>query len=242
MGIFDIFTGGSGPAKAARLKAKATQKYGDPSGRQKALSQLGEMKIPEAVSALMSRFTVAVEPGTTDADEKEHTFELIKGFGSTAIEPVMEFLRRSDAASSWAVRLLRELLTENDWVGKLTDYLVQLGPGYMRDPEKKLVLIHSLEGKDDPRIAPALVPLLEDMSDDVKIAAVKALGPRKYEPAREPMLKLLTEAEAGRRVQQACVEAIHESGFGVQGFREKVEGRLSEPYYLDKAGLIQKRG
>jgi hypothetical protein len=242
VGIFDIITGGSGPSKAARLKTKITQKYGDPSGRQKALSQLGEMKIPEAVSALMARFTVAVEPGTTDADEKEHTFELIKAFGSTAVEPVMEFLKRSDAASSWAVKLLRSLLTGPDFVGRITEYLTQLGPTYMRDPEKKLVLIHSLEGIDDPRVAPALVPLLDDMADDVKIAAIKALAPRKHEPAREPMLKILADAETGKRVQQACVDALHESGFGVQGFREKVEGRLSDPYFLDKSGLIQKRG
>ena len=80
------------------------------------------------------------------------------------------------------------------------------------------------------------------MADDVKIATIKALGPLKHEPAREPLLKLLTDPEAGKRVQQAAVEAIHESGFGVQGFREKVEQRVAEPYFVDKSGQIQKRG
>ena len=240
MGILDIF--GGGQSKAARLRTKVLQKYGDPSGRQKAISTLGEMKDPEAISALMARFTVQVEPGTTDADEKDHVFELIKGFGQMAVEPVMDFLRRNDVASSWAVRLLQALLPEPQFVGMITDYLKQLGPAYMRDPEKKLVLIHTLDGKDDPRVAEAILPMLEDMADDVKIAAINVLGPLKYEPAREPLLKILTDPETGKRVQQAAVEAIHKSGFGVQGFREKVEQRVAEPYFVDKSGQIQKRG
>ena len=61
MGILDFF-GGSGPAKALKLKAKVMQKYGDPVSRQKAIQQLGELQIPEAVTVLLSRFTVTVEP------------------------------------------------------------------------------------------------------------------------------------------------------------------------------------
>ncbi|HYO69943.1 MAG TPA: HEAT repeat domain-containing protein, partial [Archangium sp.] len=105
MGIFD-FLGGSGPEKAFKLKSKVTQKYGDPSTRQKALQQLGEMRIPEAVSVLLHRYTITVEPLTTDADEKEHVFELIKGFRQDAIAPVKDFLRKSDHATSWGIRLL----------------------------------------------------------------------------------------------------------------------------------------
>ena len=108
MGIFD-FLGGSGPDKALKLKPKVTQKYGDPTSRQKAIQQLGEMKFPEAVTVLMHRYTINVEPLTTDADEKEHVFELIKGFGKDAIAPVTEFLRKNEQATSWAVRILESL-------------------------------------------------------------------------------------------------------------------------------------
>jgi len=120
--------------------------------------------------------------------------------------------------------------------------LHQLGATYTRNPEKKMVLIHFLTGKDDPRIAPALLPFLEDMSDDVKIAAIKALGPLKYEAAREPILALLTAEETARRVQTAAIAALHDSGFGVQGYREKVESLLTDPYFVDRAGTVKKRG
>jgi HEAT repeat protein len=240
MGLFD-FLGGSGPDKALKLKPKVTQKYGDPASRQKAIQQLGEMKYPEAVSVLLARFTITVDPLTTDADEKEHVYELIKSFDKDAITPIKDFLRKSDHAASWAVRLLEELVPEPEAIGIFVDTLSHLSSHYTRDPEKKVVLLHHVADKQDPRIAPAIVPFLEDMSDDVKIAALKALAPIKYEPAREPMLQILTAPETARRVQTAALSALQESGFGVQGFREKVEALLVEPYVLDKSGVVVKR-
>jgi hypothetical protein len=241
MGIFDIF-GGSGPEKALKLKSKVTQKYGDAGARQKAIQQLGEMKFPEAVSVLMSRFTVTVEPLTTDADEKEHTFELIKGFKGDAVGPVKEFLRKSDQATSWALRLLAALLSEEEYTATLIETLQHLGSQYTRTPEKKVVLLHALEGREDARIAPAILPFLEDMADDVKLAALAALAPRKFEPAREPILRLLTAEETARRVQTAALSALHQSGFGVQGYREKVQAVVAEPFFVDAGGLVQRRG
>ena len=241
MGILDIF-GGPGPEKARKLKAKVTQKYGDPTTRQKAISQLGEMKSPEAVTSLIARFTITVEPQTTDADEKEHVFELVKSFGRDAIEPVKDFLRKSDHASSWALRLLCELLSEDETIGVCVEILDRLGAQYSRDPEKKIVLIHHLTGKIDQRIAEVLLPFLEDMSDDVKIAALKGLAPLKDDAAREPMLQLLCAPDTARRVQTAVIASLAESGFGVQGFREKVESLVPESYFVDKGGLLKKRG
>ncbi len=241
MGIFDIFGGGSSPEKALKLKPKVTQKYGDPTTRQKAIQQLGEMKFPEAVSVLMARFTITVEPLTTDADEKEHVFELIKGFGQDAVAPIKEFLRKSEQAPSWALRLLGELLPESEVIGISVDTLQHLSAHYTRDPEKKVVLLHSVTGKEDPRIAPAVLPFLEDMADDVKIAALKALAPLKHEPAREPILRLLTADETARRVQTSALAALQESGFAVQDHREKVQSLLVEPYVLDANGLVQRR-
>jgi hypothetical protein len=241
MGIFD-FLGGSGPEKALKLKSKVTQKYGDPATRQKALQQLGEMKIPEAVTVLLHRYTVTVEPLTTDADEKEHVFELIKSFDKDAIAPVTEFLRKNEQATSWALRILESLLPESEVISIAVDTLNSLSAQYMRDPEKKVVLLHYVTGKQDARIAPTVLPYLEDMADEVKLAALKALGPLKHEPAREPILKLLSNKEIARRVQTAALAALQESGFSVQGYREQVEGAMTEPFFLDGNGLVQRRG
>ncbi len=241
MGLLDIFQlgGRKTPQRAAKLKVKVTQKYGDPLSRQKAIDQLGEIKLPEAVSSLMARFTITVEPQTTDAEEKEHVFELVKGFGPEAVEPVKAFLRRSDQASSWAVRILSALLPEDGVVEAAIEVLAALGSEYTRDPEKKLVLLNFLEGKNDPRVPPAVTPFLHDMSDDVKIAALKTLAPLRYEPAREEMLQLLVSDETARRVRMAALAAVSESEFKLQDFREKVEAIRPDPYFIDRSGLVK---
>ena len=242
MGLLDFLGGGTAADKATKLKAKVTQKYGDPTTRQKAIAQLGEMKTPEAVAVLMHRFTLTVDPHTTDADEKEHVFEIICRLAGDAVQPVKDFLKRSDSASSWALKVLEEILPDYEVIGIACDELNRLGAEYTRDPEKKVVLMGYLEGKDDPRIADAVLPLMADMADEVKMAALKNLAPRKFEPAREKMLELLVADETGKRVQTAALDAIAISGFAVQGFREKVEQRLGEGWHLDKSGALKKRG
>ena len=137
--------------------------------------------------------------------------------------------------------MLTALLPEAEVTGIIVETLQELGSQYTRTPEKKVVLLHALEGREDPRIPAATLPFLEDMADDVKLAALAALGPRKYEPAREPMLRLLVADETARRVQTAALAALHQSGFGVQGYREKVQAVVAEPFFLDASGTVQRR-
>jgi HEAT repeat protein len=199
------------------------------------------MRYPEAVSVLLQRYNITVEPLTTDADEKEHVFELVKGFGQDAVPPITEFLRKNEQATSWALRLLEALLPEAEVIRIVVDALNALSTHYMRDPEKKVVLLHYVTGKQDPRIGPSVLPHLDDMTDDVKIAALKALGPQKHEPAREPILRLLTAGDTARRVQVAALEALQDSGFHVQDYREKVEAVMADPFFLDGKGVVQRR-
>lgn len=242
MGLFDIFGGGTPADRAKRLRPKVTQKYGDATTRQKAIDELGRLRSPDAVPVLMQRLTFAVEPQTTDADEKQAVFEFICALEEEALPPVKDFLTRSDAASSWALKILEAILPEPEVIAVVTDELKRLGAEYTRDPEKKEVLLHFLEGKQDERIGPAAQPFLHDMSDDVKLCALKTLASVKYEPAREELLNLLVGEETAKRVQTACVNALVETGFPVTGFREKVEARLADGTYVDKSGVVKKRG
>ncbi len=242
MGLFDFLGGGSPADKALKLKQKVTQKYGDPATRQKAIDQLGELGTPEAVAVLLHRFTFAVDPGTTDADEKDIVFNQIVSVGKDAVVPIRDFLRRQDQASSWMLKLLDAILPANEVLELVCEELDKIGGSYTRDPEKKIVMLHYLEGKQSPKIAEIALKVLEDMADDVKLAVLKVLAPLKYEPAREPLLKLLTDEETGKRVQTAALNAIADSQFTVQGYREKVEARLPQGWFVDKSGAVKKRG
>ncbi len=242
MGLFDFFGGGTPAEKAQKAKAKITQKYGDASARQGAIADLAKLKSAEVIPVLMLRFTFVVDPQTTDADEKENVFQTIASFEKEAVPPVVEFLKKNDAASSWAIKLLDEVLETPEVIGIVTDELKHLGAEYTRDPEKKQVLLHWLEGRHDERVGPAVLPFLNDMSDDVKLAALKTLASLKYEPMREPLLQLATGTETAKRLQMACVQALSETGFGTQGFQKKIEAMLGDQFTLDKSGVVKKRG
>ena len=66
MGLLDkLGIGGSKDERetraAAKLRKKATEKYGPPENRQGAIEELGEMRTPRAIEALLMRYTVRVE-------------------------------------------------------------------------------------------------------------------------------------------------------------------------------------
>lgn len=242
MGLFDIFKSSTPAEKAQKLKKKVTEKYGEAQARQKAIDELVQTRSPDVIPVLMQRFTMLVEPQTTDADEKRMVFDAIVAQGEAAVPNVKDFLTKSEAASSWAVKILAGILDEDQVVRIVIDELRRLGVEYTRDPEKKEVLLHFLDGKQGEGITDVAIAMLKDMSDDVKMTALRTLGTVKDPKAREPILEVLTHDETAKRVQTRCVEVLHDCAFEVQGFREKVEKRVADPYFIDKAGLVKKRG
>ena len=240
MGFFD-FLSGSPEKKIRRLQKSVTERYGPPENRQKAIDQLLDLGTPEALSALMMRFTANAEPSITDAEEKDYTYNAILRFEDEAVEPIKGFLRKSDVATSWALKLLGKLIPEADLVALCTQVLDKLGPEYTRDPEKKTVLIATLGDLKDERITPALVPFLQDPSDEVRIAAAAALAKQKDERCREPLLQAFVDSSDRSRVIATLAEALAQTGFGVQGYREKIERGLPEGYFVDKTGIVKKR-
>lgn len=241
MGLLDFLGGGTPAEKALKLKPKITQKYGDAQTRQKAIQDVTKLKSAETVPVLMQRFTFTVDPQTTDRMEKDEVFNAIVDLDEAAVPHVTDFLKANEAASSWAVKILDTVLEDDKVITVVTDELKRLGVEYTRDPEKKEVLLHYLNEKIDARIGPAVLPFLTDMSDDVKMAAVRTLVAAKEASAKEPLLQLLATDDLAKRVQTACVDALHTLGFEVGAMKDKVAGKISDPYFLDKQGFVKKK-
>ncbi|MCL2012485.1 MAG: HEAT repeat domain-containing protein [Cystobacterineae bacterium] len=239
MGLLDIFNR-SPEQKVEKLKTKLSQKYGDPSIRQTAIAALGELHVPEAVEALLGRFTFSVEPQTRDAEEKEEVFELLCERGEAAVELVQAFLKRYETGTSWALRVLAHILPEEQTTTFACEFLQKLSRTYTRSFEKKLVFLQYVADKQHPAVAPATLPYLEDMTDDVKINALLVLGKHPFEEARIPILELLLSPSTAKRVQTHAIEALYTSALSVQGYREKVEALLQPPWYLNRAGLLRR--
>ena len=249
MGLFD-FLGSKDDRQQGALKKlarKLTEKYGPAENRQKVIDQLGEMGTPAALQTLCQRFTVVAEAGITDQEEKESALRWLVDAGRDAVAPVSAFIREQESGVEWGLRALAEVARPEEVVQVVTAELARLGAVYMRDPEKKLTLLawttEHHAGAGDEAMDRALLALLEDFSDDVRIGAARALAQRPLtEASREGLLQLLLRSGDNARVRGDVLAALHALGADVKGHRPSVEPLLVEPWFLDKDGLVKRRG
>jgi hypothetical protein len=248
MGLFDLFGSKEDRERSTlrKLAKRITERYGPPENRQKAIEQLGEIGTPAALSTLCLRLTVRAEPGITDDEEKETARRILVDAGAAAVEPVVKFLRDQEAGIGWALRALAELAPEEKVVETVLAELSHLGRVYSRDPEKKLVLLTWLTehhgGARSSELEGALLPLLEDFSDDVRICAARALAAlAPGERTREGLIQLLLRDRENARVRGEVLEALARLGADVKGYRPSVEALLVEPFFLDREGRVKRR-
>src|SRR5437762_6667641 len=95
MGLLDrLGIGGTKDEREARavakLQKKTVEKYGPKENRQGAIEELGELRTPRAIEALLMRYTVRVEPGITDDEEKQRVLALVQQAGAGIAVPVLD--------------------------------------------------------------------------------------------------------------------------------------------------------
>ena len=254
MGLFDVFGSRESRDQNAlrKLAQKVTQKYGPPENRQKVIEQLGEMGTPAALKVLCLRFTVRADVGIADDEEKETARQILVEAGDKAVGPVQEFLAEQESGVAWGLRVLSALVATDQVLSTVVALLSRLGREYTRDPEKKLVLLSWLQehpkllaagSAPTAQLEPALLPLLEDFSDDVRIGAtrVRARLPL-TEPGRDGLIALLLRDRDNARVRGEVLQALCDLGADVKGHRPAVETVLVEPFFLDKEGRVKRRG
>ena len=242
MSIFDLFAP-SPEKKIASLKKKLQEKYAQPESRQMAMDKLFDMGTKDAILALLSRFKASVEPSITDATEKEYLFDCLVSLGRDKVgEAAQEFFLSSDEAANWSIRLLSELLSEEEVVALCIRALNKIGPEYTRDPQKKLVIIQTLTRRNGEGISEALVPFLEDPTDEVRIETAFALSKhKKAEIAASPLIHALIDSSDRNRVAANIADALIELSATVpEGDRDAVKKALPQGYVLGSDGKLVK--
>ena len=242
MGLLDMLGMGGPEAKVRRLQKKAMQKFGPAENRQGAIEELGGMKTEAAIDALLSRYTFRVDPGITDDDEKARVLALVTQAGDVALAPVKRFISSRDEIS-WPLRALEGLLPEAEVVKFLVEVATKIGGEYSRVPEKKVLLLHALSAHRSPDIAPAVLPLLDDMDDEVQIAAAEVIVKQQHPAGREPLIQHFLKAHEGSnaRVREALSGLLVDSGWDVKGYTPKVEAALPQGYKLDSRGKVLRK-
>ena len=261
MGIKDWFKGkGSDPVE--KWTKRLTQKWGPTENRMIAMQKLVDIGTPEAIRALLQRFTIQSENGVVDETEKQNVGDAVLGFGEGAIDSIGRALREIDQIS-WPLALLRQILSNDEerFIVELVALLDDLDTEYMRNPEKKLAVMTFLAGLDDldnddgepidlvrsarpptdPRIAHAAVKFLEDEDEEVRYLTVTALARQADEVAREPLIRLLVDEETSRRFRGRIAESLSRTEWTVKGFRKQAEEALPQGFKLDRQGRVRDR-
>jgi len=194
------------------------------------------------IDALLSRYTFRVDPGITDDDEKARVLALVTQAGDVALAPVKRFISSRDEIS-WPLRALEGLLPEAEVVKFLVEVARKIGGEYSRVPEKKVLLLHALSAHRSPDIAPAVLPFLDDMDDEVQIAAAEVIVKQQHPAGREPLIQQFLKAHeaSNARVREALSGLLADSGWDVKGYTPKVEAALPQGYKLDSRGKVLRK-
>ena len=242
MGLLDMLGMGGPEAKVRRLQKKASEKFGPKENRQGAIEELGGLKTEAAIDALLTRYTFRIDPGITDDDEKARVLALITQAGEVALAPVKRFISNRDEIS-WPLRALDGLLPEPEVVKFLVEVARKIGGEYSRVPEKKVLLLHALSNHKSAEIAPSVLPFLEDMDDEVQIAAAEVITRQQDPIGREPLIRHFLKAHetSNARVREALAGLLVDSGWDVKGYTPKVEAALPAGYKLDSKGKVSRK-
>jgi hypothetical protein len=227
-----------------RHKKLIKRKYGQGDDRQKAIAFFCEMGGREGISGLLERFMVNCEPSIRDEDEKQQLFDILVGFGEDVVPAIEDYINRKDAASipvTWPLKVLAAVTEPREAVGVIVLALLQMGTKYIREPERKVLLVSQLSEYDDERVVKTLIPFLRDHRDEVQLEALAALERRADEVAREPMLELLVEADTPLRLRACLAGTLKNLGWTVKGYRKKVEEALPGGFQVDRSGRIKGR-
>jgi len=243
MGLFDIFKKKDGDKKAspaAKWAEAAGSKRAQAYDRQEAIQELCKLGTADAAEALLKRFTFASEPSITDQEEKEQAFEGILKAGKDAVEPVRAFAAKADSLS-WPMRILKALLTEEEFVDELIAWLGRWDTEYAKFIDPKLQLLEELGDHVSPKIRPAVERFLEDVNEPARFTSVAAILAQKEPEAVLALVTLLADEESVR-IRAKIADGLHELGWEIpEDHREPVRKALPPQFGVDGSGRVTKR-
>jgi HEAT repeat protein len=240
--MFDFFKRGQTPSQKQidRLVKRLTESQGEDGPRIEAAERLAEWGTPDALYALLKRFTISSKVITQDIEEKRMVVRMLVDKGQDAVEPILRFLSTHHHVE-WPVQALSQILPQEELVPKLVGALEKVAAASeFTPPEHKADLIRAMRGHVTPEIAAVLRRFLSDDDDDVRIATIDALS-EVGEDMREPLLETFLEAEERPRIRIKIAEVFADHEWPVKGYRPKIEETLPEGFHLSAKGLIRRR-
>ncbi len=226
--------------KLKKLERKATDLYIKPPDRQYYMDQLRQEGSTDAAMSLLRRFTVSIENTTVDRDEKEMAANFLVSMTPASIPAIKKYLKTYDSGVNWPFRALKELLTRDDLVAFLIEILDEIGPDYVREPERKEQMILTAREYPSPEMLQVLLPYLDDDTEPIRFAATETVLFFNDEAAIPALEERLREEES-RRIKTRLLETFVEKEWKLTDV-EATEPLLPEEFKVIRNRTIKKRG
>lgn len=215
MGLSDFFSKDARSVRALRKQIqRATDKRAQSPDRWKALETLRDDGSPEAILGLLRRFSFVYDKSIEDEQEKEWVYQTLLDLGARILPELRRYMLATETLA-WPLKVLEGLTSGDEFRAVLRELCERNDNSYVRDPTKKIQLVHFLGEHRDPVLAQLLVPYLEDVDEGVRFKAVEALlHQRNQEVALQPLLNLLLQpSEESRRIKIRIVEGLGALGW-----------------------------
>ncbi len=240
MGFLDFFGRKNSASALAKHAKRAADKRAQNPDRWASLQALGDIGTAEAVSALLQRFTIRVDPSITDQDEKELAMRGVIAAGDEAIEPLKEFLRETQSIA-WPVKMLDQLVSEEELVSTLVGVLEEMHTDYERDPQRKVDTIAQLEERMDDRVVPAVTRFLEDASESARFhAAATVLAQENAAESKDALVEAYLRDESVR-VKVQVLDGFIQREWTLDGRGEEMAKDLPSGYAINGDTLSKNR-
>ena len=237
MGFFGI--GGGRGTKVDRLRKKATNAYGQAIERTSAMRELRRMGTPEALEALLERFTINLDVTITDHEEKRELYEWLLEIGEGAVAPIESFVARHDGVY-WPLKALKEISGIDRAVEGLLAALDRAETVSQRVNEQRVQLVSNLRDFPHPRVLERLKVLARDPNDEVRLMALDGLMTYGEGEAAAIVAERVLDPEETPRVHAVLFEQLVDLGWSLAPWRAAIEESAVIPghYELDAQGRV----
>lgn len=251
MSLLGIF--GKGPLsekKITKISKLACNPYAQPDVRMREMNRLLSDGSPAALRGVLRRFASNASGQIADEDEKKYLEDALVDMGEVSLAPLKEYIR-TEQQLTYALRAYKRIAGADAAVATFIEALEHHGPDDHRALDAKLQLVWQLaEDLEDPRVLPALVPFLDDFSDDVRWAVLDIIERAADEGRLTDELKakvtqslgeVVTGEDASLRIMGRTAEILAEREWNIPGEAESLHSHLEEDYFLDKKRFVRRR-
>ena len=235
MGIFDFLFGGNKETQLKRHAKKVSNLNAQADERESSAQWLAEEGSPQAVAALLKRFSLNYEQRMKDLNEKEYIYKLLEQQGAEVVEPAKEWMRRN-TNFAYPIQLVTKFEGEDAMIEFLLELLTLENDDF--SPQKKLQLLSHLQNYTHSSICPAILPHLKDFNEDVRFATIETIAVQKDPQAITPLLEQM-EQEASNRLRHRIASIFSDEDWSVTPFEERIQDKIPVGFSLREDRLVE---